>query len=162
MGSETRRHRSVIGIDPGKTRTGWAVFWEADLMSAGWLSGDLFDLPDVPLLPAIVVVELPVIYPLGKGKGDPNDLIKLAEIAGAIRGFYTVRAPGIATALVKPRAWKGTVPKPIHNERVLGALSREERALLPRRPRAKDFDHNMLDAVGLGLWQLNTEGQRSS
>lgn len=157
MGS---KHRSVIGIDPGNTRTGWAVFWEAELQSAGWLAGDLFDLPDVPLLPAIVVVELPVIYPLGKGKGDPNDLIKVAELAGAIRGFYSVRAPGVDTAVVKPRTWKGTVPKAIHNKRVVGALSARETNLLPRRPRAGDFDHNMLDAIGIGLWQLAKEGQR--
>ena len=39
-------------------------------------------------------------------------------------------------------------------------LTDEERAILPRRPRAKDCDHNMLDAIGIGLWQLTRKGER--
>ena len=147
-------YRSVIAIDPGAT-TGWAVFGGGDLWEAGYTRMiHLTELPDVPLLPAILIVELPVIYPMGKGKGDPNDLIKLAELAGMIRGWYLTRAPGIVTATVTPRTWKGTVPKKIHNERVLGRLTSKERDILPKRPRAQDFDHNMVDALGIGLWQL--------
>lgn len=155
------RHRGIVSIDPGK-RSGWAVFFDGELLFAdAWAEADMLDgaLPMVGIAPAVAVIECPVIYPLGKGKGDPNDLITLAVLVGDLRGFY--RRAGLDVALVKPRTWKGTVPKRIHNERVLGALTPEERALLPRRPRARDFDHNMLDAVGLGLWQLAREGQRT-
>jgi hypothetical protein len=79
-------------------------------------------------------------------------------LVGDVRGFY--RRAGLETALVAPRTWKGNIPKAIHNERVLGALTAAERATLPKRPRAKDFDHNMIDAVGIALWQLRKDGQR--
>lgn len=153
------KHESVIAIDPGK-HTGWAAFYDGELGQAGVLTEQaiLKKTPLTGLLPGIAVIELPVIYPLGLGKGDPNDLIGLAVFVGDLRGFY--RRRGFDTTLVTPRTWKGTVPKNIHNERVLAALTPTERARLPRRPRARDFDHNMLDAVGLGLWQLEKERQR--
>lgn len=152
-------HRGVIAVDPGK-RSGWAIFVDGELVEAGtWPEADMLaGTPIVGLAPAIAVIELPVVYPKGYGKGDPNDMIKLAVLVGDLRGFY--RRAGLETALVAPRTWKGTVPKRIHHERVLGALTPDERATLPRRPRARDFDHNMLDAVGLGLWQLTKEAQR--
>ena len=153
-----RQHRSVIAIDPG-AHTGFAMFWEAELIEAGTVT-DVAELPDVPVLPAMLIIELPVIYPVGIGNADPNDLITLAVLVGEVLGRYKARAPGLDTVLVRPRAWKGNVPKPIHNRRVLAALSQKERALLPRRPRARNFDHNMLDAVGLGLYQLERENQR--
>jgi hypothetical protein len=154
------QYRSIIAIDPGK-RTGWAIFQDAALVDAGTFNEIRMlteDAPMVGIMPAIAVIELPVIYPLGKGKGDPNDLIALAVLVGDLRGFY--RLAGFAIELVKPRTWKGTVPKHIHHSRVLAALMGRERALLPKRPNAKDFDHNMLDAVGLGLWFLSKEGIR--
>ena len=153
-------YRGVIGIDPGK-HTGWAHFQDGLLVSAASITEtEMLIAPPLTIIgPAIVIIEVPRVYPRG-GKGDPNDLIDLAVLAGTIQGWYVSRAPGIATRLVAPRTWKGTVPKPIHNERVLAALTPAERALLPKRPRAKTFDHNMLDAVGLGLFQLKREYQR--
>ncbi len=143
----------VIGIDPGK-RSGWALFDRGNaLVAAGTMpEREILDSPpgaeryDVPF--GLVVIELPVIYPTRKTP--PADLIDLAVLVGDLRGFY-YRA-GVEVRLVTPRNWKGTVPKPIHNKRTLAALTPEERALLPKRPRARDYDHNMLDAVGLGLW----------
>lgn len=157
MGTE---HRSIIAIDPGK-RSGWAIFINAELVEAGAWSRDAMlseGCPIVGVAPAVAVIEVPVIYSLGKGKGDPNDLITLALLVGDLRGYY--RRAGLDTVLVKPRTWKGTMPKAVQNERVLGALTPGERAQLPRRSRALGFDHNMIDAVGLGLWWLATEGQR--
>lgn len=148
----------VVAIDPGK-RTGWAVFDRGQLVEAGVFPvRTMLDAPPiVAVAPAWAVLELPQIYPRG-GKGDPNDLIDLAVLVGDLCGYY--RRHGLGVVLVKPRAWKGTVPKTIHNKRTLAKLTAAERAILPVRPRAGDHDHNMLDAVGLGLWQLEKKGQR--
>lgn len=152
-------YRSVIGIDPGNT-TGWAIFFDGLLVGAGTLKKDaiLPSTADDPveitfggIAPAAAVIELPRVYPHG-GKGDPNDLIDLAVLAGDLAGFY--RRAGFHVELVPPRTWKGTVPKAVHNVRVIEALSAGEIETMPRRPRAKNFDHNMIDAVGLGLWFL--------
>jgi len=143
-------HRCIIAIDPGK-RTGWAVFWEAELWSAGYT--DNKELPEIPLLPAIVVIEVPRIYPFG-GKGDANDLVDLAFLAGDYAGEMRVKYPGVDVEQVYPRTWKGTVPKHIHNRRVLASLTSKE------LPKIQGCDHNMVDAIGIGLWQLGKEGQR--
>ena len=145
-------HRSVIGIDPGK-RTGFAVFYRGQLWQAATIdAGDFEALPEAPWSPVVVVIEVPRIYPHG-GKGDPNQLIDLAVLAGEISGWYRARY-GARVVFVTPRNWKGTVPKVIHNRRVLMALTPSETAILPTRPRAGGYDHNMIDAVGLALWHL--------
>lgn len=142
----------VIAIDPGK-RSGFAVFNGGALAVAGTLDeAEILDRPPCSL-GGVAVIEVPVVYPTRKV--DANDLIDLAVLVGDLRGYY--RRTGFEVRLVRPRTWKGTVPKDIHGRRVLAALSAEERALLPRRPRAKNYDHNMLDAVGLGLWQLKRD-----
>jgi len=147
----------MIAIDPGKW-SGWALFFHGKLQAAGVLSeATILDKPPmVEWAPAVAVIEIPRAYPLGKGKGDPQDLIKLAILAGDLRGFY--RRHGLHTELVEPRRWKGTVPKDIHGERVLGALAPDEAAILPTLPKSKR--HNMVDAIGLGLWWLEKEDMR--
>jgi len=154
MGSDVR---SVIAIDPGLW-SGWALFHRGKLHVAGVLSEDeITRAPPMPeWSPAIALIEVPVIYPIGKSKGDPNDLIKLAITVGDLRGFY--RRHGLRVGFVKPRRWKGTVPKEIHGERVVGKLEADERAILPTLPKTKR--HNMIDAIGLGLWWLEKEERR--
>lgn len=92
---------------------------------------------------ARVVIECPQVY--ARGKGDPNDLIDLARVVGALETLSR------DCVVVRPRTWKGTLPKKIHHERVLKELTTEERAVLGTK---KKIDHNILDAVGLGLWAL--------
>lgn len=141
----------LLAIDSGsradRPNMGWALFVDAKLLEAG-LVGSGKRLPNVN---AKVIIEAPRWYPR-EYKIDTNDLLDLSILVGEIKGMYEER--GCLVLLVWPRSWKGTVPKKIHNERVLAALTEEEVALLPLRPRAKDHDHNVLDAVGIGLWKL--------
>lgn len=148
---------SVIAIDPGQI-SGWATFHRGELYAAGVMTeAEIVGRPPVAQwAPVQVVIEVPRIYPLGRGKGDPNDLISLALLVGELRGFY--RRSGLPVELVEPRRWKGTTPKKIHNRRVKDALAPEERAILPTLPEYKA--HNMIDAVGLGLWWLKKEDMR--
>ena len=48
---------------------------------------------------------------------------------------------------MKPVQWKGNLPKTVHHERVKKYLEPEELKLVPK-------DHNVLDAVALGLFVL--------
>ena len=144
----------LVAIDPGKT-SGFAEFHHGKLIEAMPLS-EREILERSPVGRGVCVIELPVVY--ASRNVPAADLIDLAVLVGDLRGLY--RRHGFETVLVKPRTWKGTTPKAIHHKRVLGALTAEERAILPRRPRAKNYDHNMLDAVGLGLWQLTRKGER--
>lgn len=146
---------NLITIDPGNT-TGWAAFSDGVLVHAGVdKKADLFGGQGTLLgcrspAPTTILIELPRWYP--RDQVDTNDLIDLAVLVGEAKRFYEVQ--GCRVELVSPRTWKGTVPKKIHNQRVLGCLTPEEVAVMPRRPRAKDHDNNMVDAVGMGLWKL--------
>lgn len=145
----------MIAIDPGN-QTGWALFDGGQLQSAGASPKDEV-LAEPPFLKgAQVVLELPRIYPQGRSPANPNRSIRpLMLMVGDLQGFY--RRAGLEVTLIEPKGWKGQVPKTIHHRRLLAKLTDEEKARLPKRPRAKDFDHNMLDAVGLGLWKLERE-----
>jgi hypothetical protein len=110
-----------------------------------------------PKLPADIVpdegwIEQPKVYPHSR-KVNPDDLLKLMGLVGEWKNY--LESMGCRVEYVEPRQWKGTVPKHIHNRRTLSLLTDGEVAILPKRPRAKDYDHNMLDAVGLGLWKLH-------
>lgn len=136
----------LLTVDPGQT-TGWALFISNALIGAG--ATTKFELLDRVIVVDRVVIEKPAWYG-SDNKVDVNDLIELAVFVGEVKRKFHPQP--VDTVL--PVTWKGTVPKKIHNQRVLNALTTEERELLPKRPRAGDHDHNMLDAVGLGLWHL--------
>jgi len=144
--AEDRAAEALLAFDPGN-RTGWAKFVGQELHSAGLLKAGRPELG----LPQRVVIEVPRWYP-HEHKVDVNDLLDLGQKAGWLKGFY--EDLGAETEYVYPRTWKGTVPKDIHNERVLQKLSSAELSVLQKKPRATKFDHNMVDAVGIGLWKL--------
>lgn len=163
---------SYLAVDPGLRGCGCAVFSGADtafrLERAGyvvgpetagrgpevwrqmgrvvkkwWLGGyGVFD-PSVP--PWTLVAEVPEVYP-GMPKTDPNDLIDLAGVVGAIAG-----ALDLPTHFYLPRQWKGQLPKGVGVLRALAHLSDEERKRVEPAP-MKSLDHNVADAVGIGLF----------
>lgn len=141
---------SLHTLDPGND-TGWALFEGDLLLDAGVLlfgevrrelrvySGDT------------VLIEMPRHYP-HRSKGDVNDLLDLACRVGELKAWAEHQMARVE--LVWPRTWKGAAPKDVHNQRVLAALKDFELKLLSKSPRSQKYDHNCVDAVGLGLWKL--------
>jgi hypothetical protein len=97
-----------------------------------------------------LVIEKPTIYPHSKAR--PNDIVTLAISAGRLAERVDARAE----VWVLPRQWKGQIPKTkrledyIIYKRVMAALNELERAVLAQH----GSDHNVVDAVGIGLWHL--------
>lgn len=144
----------LLCIDPGNT-TGWAWFVNGKLYWSNYAEYDfILEHPPGCALRE-VVIEKPQWRPHEK-KIDVNDLIKLAIMVGELKRHYELTGKLLNTKveLVVPTTWKGSVPKEIHNERVLKHLTVEELARVPLRPRAKTPDNNCVDAVGIGLWKL--------
>ncbi len=146
----------VGGIDPGVHTVWWAYFEKIDDRGFLFTKAGSFEHVSfwstrarVQMLRLdLVAVEMPQVY-AGKAKGDNNDLIDLALVAGAC-------AAGVEDALVPtPRKWKGTMKKDAHNAKTLRALSRGEDALLQTilAGYAKGLHHNIIDAVGLAAWR---------
>lgn len=94
-----------------------------------------------------VVYEYPQVYRAKKSKGDPNDLLPLAGIGGAVSmmmGTYT-HAP-------TPFEWIGGIPKATVGSALESPRGRLIWRLLNGLERLTvTLSHDALDAVGLGL-----------
>jgi hypothetical protein len=106
----------------------------------------------------VVLVEWPRIYPSGvsekKGTRNPNDVLKVAQSAGAWLGAGV--GLGMAARQVEPRAWKGNLDKKKVERRLREALSAAELRVLDAAlaPLQKDLRHNVVDAAAIGAWVL--------
>lgn len=144
----------LLAIDPGLA-TGIAGFSLGVMTDCGLIEDADLGLSKMYYKEGII--ELPQIYRSANSKGDPNDLIRLAVLVGqykqqCIDQFMNVR-------LVKPAEWKGQVPKTIHAKRILDRLNPRETELFLRRVDkvAPSKRHNVIDAIGIGLWAIGRD-----
>lgn len=104
----------------------------------------------------VLVMEVPQVYAQYDRKTDPNDLIDLAGVLGAIVG-------GLCGAVVawspSPKEWKGQAPKEITLQRVEAKLSPLEKSRIVW-PSQKGLYHDVYDAIHLGIVHLEREGLR--
>lgn len=161
----------IISIDPGVRRVAYAEWSIIDgsLLRAG-LIDPIFDIrmPRVEQWRKLawqvglelrfdsglidLVIEMPQIY-AGIREEDPNDLIDLAGVVGAISGNLLC---GSVVWSPLPREWKGQAPKSVTKLRVDKRLPPEakNRIYWP----AKSLCHNVYDAIHLGLVYLEDRG----
>lgn len=97
-----------------------------------------------------VCIELPQIYVRSRSKGDPNDLIQIAAVVGSICSLLCI--PPEACQIIKPAEWKGQVPKDVVENRCKNVLTKDELSKVAKV--TKSLQHNVWDAVGIGLWFL--------
>ncbi len=130
----------MISIDPGVHACGWAE-WSASLLICAGLGT-----PNL-LGHATVVVERPQVDGRTR-KIKLQDVLDLSYAAGAAGGAGAVK--------VFPRDWKGNVPKKVMARRIDRSLDPAERRVLAAClvDVPKDLQHNVWDAVGIGLWHL--------
>jgi len=171
--------KRILSIDPGVKHAGVAYWMEhsglyylelaylATLAGTPTLARSVSEMPQACELGHVqpsasfarcdhVVVELPQVYSRDKSKGDPNDLIKVAAVAGAIsKGVFAE-----ARSFVLPAEWKGAAPKLVTEARCRNYLtdSELEKIILP----TKSLQHNVWDAIGIGLWYLKKNKLRST
>ena len=154
----------LVSLDPGLRGSG--VAWWAEDGSllfvdylrnpvkkgdgpGAWVGFDLLPLYDNR--PDYFISEVPQVYRAGASKGDPDDLIQLAGVVGVFSNIFR------ATTHfgVKPREWKGQVPKDVHHARLVKTLTPEEMAMIDRAA-PPSLRHNVLDAVGIGRYFFQT------
>lgn len=99
------------------------------------------------------VMEIPQVYESRDGK-DPNDLIDLAGVQGAILGATGCSADWSPL----PREWKGQLPKGVSEKRVESKLSESEKKVIEWP--GKKLDHNVYDTLHLGLVYLERNNLR--
>jgi len=98
------------------------------------------------------VFEMPQVYITTRvkfgPKVDPDDLMQLVGVNGAV----VARVGAWTHKKYQPRQWKPKLKKETHGPMILAALSEEERGRI--KPCAKSLRHNVLDGIGLGLFDL--------
>lgn len=166
----------LLAVDPSLTSTGVALFRKGELRAArrikrerdGTRPGErahamAFDvwewLCTVKADPRCFVYEFPQIYTIDKSDGDPNDLTPLAAIGGALGGMLGLvnmaRNAALDIVTPKPAEWAGQLPKTKTGDPWASPRGhRIKRALSVEELRRFQAQHDVLDAIGLGLWAL--------
>ena len=159
----SKRRGRLLAFDPG-TNTGWAAFSTSGRLKAAGLIEfeDCYPrcmIHDFPNLEGVknVIIEKPRIYDRKLWKGDPNDLISVALIGGfcagvEFRDMYTTIGGYREIEYIYPQDWKGGRPKDVDNKYTLTLLDHEETIILSKLKLPKTKLHNVIDAVGIGLW----------
>lgn len=136
----------LLAIDPG-TDLGWALFGpDRRLSRCGFGTPPREGFEEA-------VIERPKIYPQGRQKANPKDVITLALTAGEFGG--RCKDANATVRYVEPDEWKGgSIPKEIHQPRIWAKLTDAEKSVLDVacKGMAPSKRHNVVDAVGIGLW----------
>lgn len=164
MQAQTTTPQITLAVDPGIRGCGCALFEGDQLLQAWYETNPIAKGNDAhtasmvaravniaararaPMLLHItrLVIEMPVVRDARHSKGDPNDLIPLAAINGALCVLF----PCAVVVQYAPEQWKGQLDKQAMNTRALGRLSLYERELISD---AGALAHNVYDAIGIGL-----------
>ena len=156
-----------VAIDPGVHHCGVAIFQDGELAHAQLTTGlggqahpllepiphvveMVADLVDGEELLYGLVIEVPKVYRSEHQKGDQRDLINLAVVVGALAQALSQYFEGIL--IIEPSVWKGQQKKHHTEKRVLEELTKEELERV-QLPSAKSIQHNIFDAIGIGLWR---------
>lgn len=168
-----------IGIDPGSKSTGYACVEKtatgfhvhalgAITISKGFkgakavqeMIAALQDLPELLPVdkPFLLCAEGQEVY-RGRGNADPAGLIMIAQVTGAAAGILRPFAQDLI--IPRPREWKQSVPKPIHQARILSKLGWDYKKNQGQAyPTNSPFDlkvseyFDAVDAAGLAIFGL--------
>lgn len=159
----------IVCLDPGLRECGWAVFDKGILEECGlavnperkdrtakaWLAmASEVARSSFPWMarPDLLVYEMMQVREKGAGRKNTSDLLPLVGVLGATAALLRAKE----TVEYLPKNWKGDIPKPIHQARVLesGVLDAQEGGVLQAafNKTAKNLQHNIVDAVSIGLF----------
>lgn len=102
---------------------------------------------------APVVIEVPVKYPTRRSTH--RDVERMLAVVRELKAAY----PPASWFEVSPFGWKGNTPKGIQGARILSALTKVEHDAVTWPKKA--LRHNVVDAIGIGLWRLGRLGRGS-
>lgn len=159
----------ILGIDPDTKNTGIAVVefpearvvWVGVASSKGRLVQDRLVEMAESLHDAVdeirevvfweleyppVVIEWQALRP--KGEKNPNSIVDLNGIVGMCVGAFCRLSTKILTPT--PVKWKGSVPKAIHQKRILSKVVIDSNSGFDAL--TKTQQGHVIDAIGLALW----------
>ena len=142
-------YMSHLSIDPGTKDMGWALWEDNELQICGIARGKDW-VESVQALPKFTIERLTIedqqIY--RRSPINAHSLLAVARVVGAIVAYYNFPR----FLLVPPAQWKGQLPKNVCNQRTLSKLTEDELHQVDVAPCPASLRHNLIDAVGIGLW----------
>lgn len=156
---------SLVAVDPGLRGCGVAVFRNAVLERALYVPSsvraDRGAVAWVAMSRAVAcalagvtwqvgAVERPKQYDGPVSKARRDDISELSAVAGAVA--LVLGSMGAEVHSPYPVQWKGQLPKDVGIRRIQAKLTPSE---VERIERAGALTHNVLDAVGIGLWMVH-------
>lgn len=159
----------TITFDPGKRSAAWAVFDGPVLVRCGmerW-GDNVFPLSLEELFrasrtwePMRVLIEYQQIYAHGRARTrNAADILSVTLTAGRIAQAIGPHAG--APRFVLPHEWKGSVRADVMLGRIVAILSSSERDILHATQVPRTLLHNVVDAIGLGLWSVGRLGRNA-
>lgn len=162
VNSKTKMGPGVfMGIDPDVNHTGVCVIEDGKVVAGRLVvpfhkGGDLryrmaqalateLDNLDTLYSPELCVIEWQAIRP---SDPRPNDILELCTVAGMALALCAWS--GIRVLRPLPVAWKGSVPKKIHQKRIMDAYGDTADNTFDYIPKAKQ--NHVVDALGLAMW----------
>jgi Holliday junction resolvasome RuvABC endonuclease subunit len=160
---------TLLSIDPGYRYFGFALFGEsADLVHAGlsetkkdqWEAWNgqppsflniAYLLDNYEWVERTAIIEMPKVH---RDTPNTDSIVKLAAACGAYTSI--LQAAGFNVVWVEPRSWKGMTPKNVMFKRIIAKLSEKEYSCIN-----KPKDHNVVDAIGIGLWQIKSKRKQA-
>ena len=162
---------NLVAIDPGVKTVGWAFFMDNVLVDCnitrsknGLMHEHADDYnkkfpPRDDIVASHGIIEVPQIYQQRLWKGRQEDLVNVIYMAGSIAGvIYQLSHVELRT--VKPHEWKKNVKKDIHNKRIISRLNTEELDIFNACDAPKSLRHNVIDAIGVGLYALKRDKKK--
>lgn len=149
----------ILSVDPGTPGCGLALWELTGELHRAWFAKGLpreWCLRELGPYRTIrsAVVERPQVYVQWRQKGDPNDLVEIALLAGEVVGWLRNHLGRVEAAYPLPSEWKGQLKKEVTTPRVRAALSPEELSRVEMLRAVNTLGHNVWDAVGIGLVHL--------
>jgi hypothetical protein len=151
---------NLVALDPGLRLCGVALFTDGVLTAAALVRNPVktvrgpaawFGMGDAvrswlgPRTVEVFVCEVPQVY---RSTPNPADLIELAGVDGACAVSVNARE----FHSYKPVQWKHNKTKEKHHPFILDKLAEVELAAF--EPMPESLKHNVIDAVGIGLFYL--------
>lgn len=160
--TEQKPKADLLTIDPGFRYFAYSIFYNKEIELAdlsktksedwGAWTGQppsFLDIQDIVSQfeweTKLAIIEFPQIH---RDTPNPNDIVKLASACGAYTSL--LQTFGFSVVWVRPSEWKGTVPKEIMTKRIFAKIKESEYTKVKKLK-----DHNVIDAIGVGLWHLN-------
>lgn len=156
--------RTVLAVDPGKSTCGVALFVNERFKAGAFLKAEETHKLGLevekwwqaqrarfvlPRLCDTLVTEGQQVYP-GMRAQNPNDLLPLSFLCGAVQA----RVEAHQRLMPLPKTWKGSLRKEAFTRRILSRLGADEIQTLKEVKCPESKLHNVVDAIGLGLWVL--------